>query len=154
MPDITLNIRLQPGRENGIKLSQGTANQPLFGVYVSPGDKITWRHRDQGGAPSIRRWVVSFIQNQCSKKPPEPGKPGTPLRDSPNGGNEVWQVHGEANGDDQETWVAHDVRDFQFAVAVVDENGDLYALDPEIRVRAPVPPITKKNRNQAGKKGR
>ena len=147
MADTQLTIRLQPGRKNRVKLSQGNGNKPLFGVYVGPGDKITWTSKDQGNAPKISKWLVSFIQNQWSRKPPEPGMPGTPLVDA--SGAALWQVSG-AGGATVDTWVANDLRSFQFAIAVLDEDGELYALDPEIRVRAPMAPIANKKPKKGG----
>ena len=108
---------------------------PVYSIDVDEGDHVEWR---ADPAAAIQKWLVSFTKPGPG---PGPAHRGSPLEAGAGGGGEIYQIRSPADPTEPvATRVAAKKggRTYQFAIAVLDDRGELHLKDPEIRVRGPV----------------
>jgi hypothetical protein len=135
---MTIRIHLTPKARNQIKLKIGNDNRNVFDV--DPDQEIVWTIHD-GSKNDIARWVVSFLEEGTPG-----GCDGSPLART-QGGSPEYQIRGK-DRDVQTYVVGAAAKCYRFGVAVLGTDGELYALDPEIRVRGDGPPAKEKGKKK------
>lgn len=126
----TIEIRLTPGARNQIKLWVVDDNR--FVIDLHEHDTVVWTVQPES-EHKIKRWVVSFLEEGT------PGHDdGSPLS-MERGGEPVYQIRGKRKA--VTTYViGGEDREYRFSVAAEGDDGTLYSIDPEIRVRPDVGP--------------
>lgn len=120
-----------------IRLNNGDLEVDQDSPQVNPGDQVEWV-----AGNGVAKFVVSFCaSNQAPSAPGGAARERTPFRQ----GNQPW-VHLRGTGTTPAAAAvpaAHPGgkgtrgRIYRYAVAATDAQGELYALDPEVRVGPP-----------------
>lgn len=137
-----VSIRLRPNAKNKIQLIVTGASNASYLVEVDPGDTIEWKAKvtpesdgDTLDKPELKKWRIAFTY------PSEGGPPdaqGSPLAIT--GESDPELEFGAEADESVSTYVLEEAagigdRHYRFAIAVVDDAGTLYVVDPEIQVR-------------------
>jgi len=119
MPPVTHTIKIslknQPGGGKGIEMDNPD-------LEAMGGDTVEWT----ADWRQISQFAVDFCSSNQGKR--KPGSPFNQKAFSASSGKAGGKVNANAGG--VPPWR------YQYAVAVLGKDGNLYALDPEIRIRA------------------